>query len=211
MGIKSDNKKVSVDFDYEETLNGQPVTILVRLHHIEEYGQTISYSLDGETYYSLPSGFFAEVVDFLRQQKYISDKSTQLPKTMATPGPAVLTRKSPKKSDKLPIPNLSSKSEKPEEVVTENESVMPDFSSSESLQSLEAIPVQPVESVEETDVVSEEQETEVEETEEVVTKTAKKLSDEDNLALLQERLDAAKRAEKTIQTKKLKKAHKFEE
>lgn len=72
MAIKSDKSKVTLDFECE--INEE--TYMVRFHHTEELGQTISVcEKDSDTYIGYPVDLFTEIVDFLRSQKVIGHQN----------------------------------------------------------------------------------------------------------------------------------------
>lgn len=113
MSINADKKKVSVDFDYsqENDDGSSDFNISVRLHYTDEYGQTLSFSTDGEEYVGLPVKFFAEVVDFLREEGYLArSKLTSQFGTvdvMASADQNPVMMKKNVIATKLPLPNIS--------------------------------------------------------------------------------------------------------
>jgi len=81
MSIKTQEAAVSIDFTYEDEKNGQEYN--VKFHPTKELGKTVSISSDeliayeenSKTYVSLPASLLVEVVDFLRINNYLNNRT----------------------------------------------------------------------------------------------------------------------------------------
>jgi hypothetical protein len=67
MPINSDKSKITLDFEYEN----EKIKYLVKYHHTDDFGPTVSLSEEGTNSVSFPAEMFSEITDFLREQKHL--------------------------------------------------------------------------------------------------------------------------------------------
>lgn len=118
MAIKKENTTFTVDFGYEHDKTKE--FFKIKLHQTETFGQTISvcgevgsFESGSDVFMALPMHLFVEVVDFLRQNRYIGQETPQRSETLSktTPKSNRQVESSAKKTvvSGLPIPDIDGK------------------------------------------------------------------------------------------------------